>query len=132
MRIAMWSGPRNLSTAMMYAFGNRRDFHVVDEPFYAAYLARTAFDHPMRAEILASLERAMALSPEHPAALHLYIHAVEASADPARAEAAADALSSVLDHAMDVLEQLSGFRHHHRRLFRRAGHGGAAGRPGSG
>ncbi|NVK62119.1 MAG: hypothetical protein HWE37_18835 [Rhodobacteraceae bacterium] len=44
------------------------------------------------AEILASLERAMALSPEHPAALHLYIHAVEASADPARAEAAADAL----------------------------------------
>ena len=35
MRIAMWSGPRNLSTAMMYAFGNRGDCAVVDEPFYA-------------------------------------------------------------------------------------------------
>lgn len=54
MRIAMWSGPRNLSTAMMYAFGNRADFAVVDEPFYAAYLARTGLNHPMRDEILAS------------------------------------------------------------------------------
>ena len=36
MRIAMWSGPRNLSTALMYAFGNRADFAVVDEPFYPA------------------------------------------------------------------------------------------------
>ena len=39
MRIAMWSGPRNLSTAMMYSFGARSDSYVVDEPFYAAYLA---------------------------------------------------------------------------------------------
>jgi len=54
MRIAMWSGPRNLSTAMMYAFGARADMAVVDEPFYAAYLADTGSDHPMRAEILAS------------------------------------------------------------------------------
>ena len=54
MRIAMWSGPRNLSTAMMYAFGNRADFHVVDEPFYAAYLARTGLGHPMRDAILAA------------------------------------------------------------------------------
>ncbi len=54
MRIAMWSGPRNLSTAMMYSFGARADFSVVDEPFYAAYLAKTGLDHPMRAEILAS------------------------------------------------------------------------------
>lgn len=54
MRIAMWSGPRNLSTAMMYAFGARRDFAVVDEPFYAAYLALTGLKHPMRHEILAS------------------------------------------------------------------------------
>lgn len=54
MNIAMWSGPRNLSTAMMYAFGNRRDCDVVDEPFYAAYLAQTGLDHPMRDEILAS------------------------------------------------------------------------------
>lgn len=50
----MWSGPRNLSTAMMYAFGNRTDCAVVDEPFYAAYLADTGLDHPMRKEILAS------------------------------------------------------------------------------
>lgn len=54
MRIAMWSGPRNLSTAMMYAFGNRADCAVVDEPFYAAYLAATGLEHPMRAEILAA------------------------------------------------------------------------------
>ncbi len=54
MRIAMWSGPRNLSTAMMYAFAARGDCAVVDEPFYAAYLARTGLGHPMREEILAS------------------------------------------------------------------------------
>jgi hypothetical protein len=54
MKIAMWSGPRNLSTAMMYSFGNRADCAVVDEPFYAAYLAATGLDHPMRAEILAA------------------------------------------------------------------------------
>ena len=54
MRIAMWSGPRNLSTAMMYAFGSRRDFAVVDEPFYAMYLHRTGLIHPMRDEIIAS------------------------------------------------------------------------------
>ena len=52
----MWSGPRNLSTAMMYAFGNRPDFAVWDEPFYAPYLAETGFDHPMRAEIIAAHE----------------------------------------------------------------------------
>ncbi|WP_137701021.1 sulfotransferase-like domain-containing protein [Marimonas lutisalis] len=54
MRIAMWSGPRNLSTAMMYAFGARTDCAVVDEPFYAAYLAQTGLDHPMRDDILAA------------------------------------------------------------------------------
>ncbi|MBL1437624.1 MAG: HAD family hydrolase [Rhodobacteraceae bacterium] len=48
----MWSGPRNLSTALMYSFGNRPDTAVWDEPFYAAYLAATGLDHPMRAEIL--------------------------------------------------------------------------------
>lgn len=53
-RIAMWSGPRNISTAMMRSFGARADTAVVDEPFYAAYLARTGIDHPMRAEVLAS------------------------------------------------------------------------------
>lgn len=54
MRIAMWSGPRNLSTALMYSFAQRSDCAVWDEPFYAAYLAKTGLDHPMRDEILAS------------------------------------------------------------------------------
>ncbi len=56
MKIAMWSGPRNLSTAMMYAFGNRPDFAVWDEPFYAPYIATSGADHPMRAEVLATHE----------------------------------------------------------------------------
>lgn len=54
MRIAMWSGPRNLSTALMYAFAARGDCAVWDEPFYAAYLRETGIDHPMRAEIIAA------------------------------------------------------------------------------
>ena len=54
MRLAMWSGPRNLSTAMMYSFGARSDFAVVDEPFYATYLALTGLQHPMRDDIIAS------------------------------------------------------------------------------
>jgi hypothetical protein len=53
-RIAMWSGPRNISTAMMRAWENRLDTTVVDEPFYACYLAATGLDHPGRAEVIAS------------------------------------------------------------------------------
>ena len=53
-RIAMWSGPRNISTAMMRSFENRPDCAVVDEPFYAAFLAATGDEHPMRAQVLAS------------------------------------------------------------------------------
>lgn len=53
-RVAMWSGPRNISTAMMRAFENRTDAVVVDEPLYAAYLARTGIRHPGRGEVLAS------------------------------------------------------------------------------
>ena len=53
-RIAMWSGPRNLSTAMMYSFAQRSDARVVDEPFYAAYLNITGLEHPMRDDVLAS------------------------------------------------------------------------------
>ena len=56
MRIAMWSGPRNLSTAMMYSFGSRADFSIMDEPFYAPFLKATGNDHPMRDEILAAHE----------------------------------------------------------------------------
>ncbi|WP_236553966.1 HAD family hydrolase [Nocardioides sp. AX2bis] len=53
-RVAMWSGPRNLSTAMMRSFENRADCSVVDEPLYAAYLAATGLDHPGRDEVVAS------------------------------------------------------------------------------
>jgi len=50
----MWSGPRNLSTALMYAFAARGDCAVLDEPFYAAYLHATGIDHPMRDAVIAS------------------------------------------------------------------------------
>ena len=53
-RVAMWSGPRNLSTAMMRAWENRPDTVVVDEPLYAAYLAATGLDHPGREQVIAS------------------------------------------------------------------------------
>jgi len=52
-RIAMWSGPRNISTAMMRAWGNRPDTLVVDEPFYAFYLKKTGADHPGAKEVIA-------------------------------------------------------------------------------
>lgn len=48
------SGPRNLSTALMYAFASRTDTQVVDEPFYAHYLRVSGADHPGREEILAA------------------------------------------------------------------------------
>ncbi len=54
-RIAMWSGPRTLSTALMHSFGNRPDTVVVDEPLYGFYLAQTGLPHPGRDEILASM-----------------------------------------------------------------------------
>ena len=53
MRLAMWSGPRNLSTAMMYSFAARGDCAVWDEPFYAPYLAVSGADHPMAERIRA-------------------------------------------------------------------------------
>lgn len=52
--MAVWSGPRNLSTAMMRAWENREDCIVVDEPLYASYLARTGIDHPGRDAVLAA------------------------------------------------------------------------------
>jgi hypothetical protein len=55
-RIAMWSGPRNISTAMMRAWGNRPDTVVVDEPLYAYYLEKTGKEHPMAAEVVAQGE----------------------------------------------------------------------------
>ena len=66
-RLAMWSGPRNISTAMMRAWENRPDTVVVDEPLYAAYLARTGLDHPGRDEVIAAQPTDLA---EAVAALH--------------------------------------------------------------
>jgi hypothetical protein len=56
LRIAMWSGPRNISTAMMRAWGNRPDTFVADEPFYPYYLKATGRDHPGRDEVIAQGE----------------------------------------------------------------------------
>lgn len=55
-RIAMWSGPRNLSTAMMRSFGSRADTHVSDEPFYGAYLRETGDPQPMMDQVMASMD----------------------------------------------------------------------------
>lgn len=55
-RVAMWSGPRNISTAMMRAWGNRPDTVVCDEPLYAHYLQKTGIDHPGRDEVIAHHE----------------------------------------------------------------------------
>ena len=52
-RVAMWSGPRNIATAMMRAWENRGDCAVSDEPLYAHYLDRTGLDHPARADVIA-------------------------------------------------------------------------------
>jgi hypothetical protein len=53
-RIAMWSGPRTLSTAMMRSWENRPDTVVLDEPLYSYYLSATGLDHPGRAAVIAS------------------------------------------------------------------------------
>ena len=55
-RICVWSGPRNISTALMYSFANRTDTRVIDEPFYAHYLKCTGVAHPGREEILAAVD----------------------------------------------------------------------------
>jgi Sulfotransferase domain len=52
----MWSGPRNLSTAMMRSFGNRADTFVSDEPYYGAFLKTSGADHPMRGEVIAAMD----------------------------------------------------------------------------
>ena len=55
-RIAMWSGPRNISTAMMRSFGSRTDCAVSDEPFYGAFLKASGEPHPMAEETIASMD----------------------------------------------------------------------------
>ena len=52
--VAMWSGPRNVSTALMRSFENREDTQVIDEPFYACYLSKTEYVHPGKEEILSA------------------------------------------------------------------------------
>ncbi len=56
LRIAMWSGPRNISTAMMRSFESRADTAVSDEPFYGAYLKAAGADHPMASDVIASMD----------------------------------------------------------------------------
>ena len=56
LRLAMWSGPRNISTAMMRSWGNRADTFVCDEPLYAHYLESTGIEHPGRDEVIAHHE----------------------------------------------------------------------------
>ncbi len=55
-RIVLWSGPRNVSTALMYSFAQRADTRVVDEPLYGHYLVQTGAEHPGRADILATMD----------------------------------------------------------------------------
>lgn len=56
LRIAMWSGPRNISTAMMRSFGSRADCAVSDEPFYGAFLKQTGERQPLAAETIAAMD----------------------------------------------------------------------------
>ena len=56
LRIAMWSGPRNISTALMRSWGNRADTFVCDEPLYAHYLFVTSRNHPGAGEVIANGE----------------------------------------------------------------------------
>jgi hypothetical protein len=53
-RINLISGPRNISTALMYSFAQRKDTLVLDEPFYAVYLSKTGVSHPGREDVLQS------------------------------------------------------------------------------
>lgn len=71
LRICLWSGPRNVSTALMYSFAQRSDAIVFDEPLYGHYLRVTGASHPGRAEVLAAMdldgERVMRRLVERPA-----------------------------------------------------------------
>ena len=54
--IALWSGPRNVSTALMYSFANRKDILVMDEPFFGCFLHHTGAARPSRNEVLLTME----------------------------------------------------------------------------
>jgi len=53
--VCLWSGPRNVSTALMYSFAQRADTQVVDEPLYGHYLRVSGAQHPLREEVLAAV-----------------------------------------------------------------------------
>lgn len=55
-RICLWSGPRNVSTALMYGFAQRSDTRVVDEPLYGHYLRVSGADHPGRRDVMAAMD----------------------------------------------------------------------------
>ena len=55
-KICMWSGPRNISTAIMYSFAQRDDTVVIDEPLYGHYLRVTNADHPGREEVIEQVD----------------------------------------------------------------------------
>jgi len=77
-RVAVWSGPRNISTALMRAWENRPDTVVVDEPLYAHYLAVTGRPHPGREQVIAHHETdwkrviEMLVAPQRPGTRILY------------------------------------------------------------
>jgi len=56
LKLSVWSGPRNVSTALMYSFRQRRDTVVVDEPLYGHYLKTTGADHPGASEVMRTME----------------------------------------------------------------------------
>jgi len=56
LRIGLWSGPRNVSTAVMYSFAQRSDTRVVDEPLYGYYLDSSGVHHPGREEVIAAMD----------------------------------------------------------------------------
>jgi Sulfotransferase domain len=100
-RIAMWSGPRTLSTATMRAWGNRADTVVVDEPFYAYYLAATGLDHPGRDDVLAS----------QPADWHAVVRAI--TTDPLPTGVTISYQKHMTHHVLPEvdLDALAGLRH---------------------
>lgn len=55
MKVSLWSGPRNCSTALMYSFAQRSDFKVIDEPLFAHFLKRTGAKRPSREEVLRTM-----------------------------------------------------------------------------
>lgn len=56
LRVNLWSGPRNVSTALLYAFAQRPDTRVVDEPLYGYYLATSGADHPGADGVMAAMD----------------------------------------------------------------------------